>query len=115
VVRITQPGGEVGDIGQRVSGLASFTPNEEVVVFLQRRPGEGYWVEGMAQGKFRVERSTDGTRAYAVPAPLGDAVVVDPATRQQVQAETRVLELEELRRNVRAALKADRPDRKRTP
>jgi hypothetical protein len=110
VVRVTQPGGEVGDIGQRVSGLAVFSPGEEVVVFLQRRPGEGYAVEGLAQGKFRVERSSDGTRAFAVPEPTGDALVLDAATRQPIQVESRVRELEDLRREVRAAL-----NRKRSP
>lgn len=115
VVRLTQPGGEVGDVGQRVSGLAAFSQGEEVVVFLQRRPGEVYWVEGMAQGKYRVERSSDGKAAFAVPEPVGDAVVLDPSTRQPVKLETRVLELEDLRRGVRAALKADQTDRKRTP
>ncbi|MHB8873799.1 MAG: hypothetical protein ACYC8T_08955, partial [Myxococcaceae bacterium] len=69
IVTVVQPGGVVGDIGQRVSGLASFAEGEEVVVFLERRAGGTFLVEGMAQGKFRVERSSDGKAAYAVPEP----------------------------------------------
>src|SRR5262249_53345560 len=64
-VQITQPGGEVEGIGQKVSGLASFTPGEEVVVFLARQGSDRFMVTGMAQGKFRVERSSDNKAAFA--------------------------------------------------
>ena len=110
-VKILQPGGQVGDIVQKVSGLASFSQGEEVVVFLERRPGERYMVAGMAQGKFRVERSSDGTAAFAVPEPVGDALVLDPTSRAPTAERHRVLELEEMRRTVRATLQ-DQPGRK---
>lgn len=108
-VTVVQPGGVVGDIGQRVSGLASFQPGEEVVVFLEKRPGATYRVAGMAQGKFRVERSTDRRAAYAVPESVGDAVLLDPETRQPVEPVTRPVKLEELRRQVLSVARTPPP------
>lgn len=52
-VTFFQLGGEVGGIGQRVLGEASFRKGEAVVVFLRRRAGR-LFVTGMAQGKMRV-------------------------------------------------------------
>ncbi len=102
-VLVTQPGGRVGDIGQRVSGLASFAPGEEVVVVLQRRGKAAFSVRGMAQGKFQVQRSPDGKAALAVPEPTGDARLVDPVTGKETAATQRSLPLESLRATVRAA------------
>lgn len=54
-VKVTVPGGVMGDLGQRVDGMASFTEGEDVVVFLARG-SDGRWrVNGAAQGKFTVE------------------------------------------------------------
>ena len=81
-VLVTQPGGRVGDIGQVVNGLASFTAGEEVVVFLERRGAAAPSAcTGMAQGKYQVQRSADGSRALAVPEATGDALLLDPDTR----------------------------------
>ena len=55
---IIVPGGEVGRIGQRVDGAASFDPGEVVVVFLGRAEAGAYRVTGMAQGKFSVVGGT---------------------------------------------------------
>src|SRR4051812_20754051 len=82
-VTVIQPGGEVGDIGQLVSGTAHYTVGEEVVLFLERH-GPNFRTVGMAQGKYRVERSTDGKAAFAMPEPEGDAMLVDPATHAPV-------------------------------
>jgi len=61
VVEVTIPGGVVGDIGQRVSGVAAFDDGEEVVLFL-RRAGPAFGVMGLSQGKFRVEGDTARNR-----------------------------------------------------
>jgi hypothetical protein len=108
-VVVEQPGGVVGDIGQRVDGIAEFNPGEEVVVFLSRRPGDRYLLTGMAQGKFRVERSSDGKVAFAVPAELGEATLVDPATHQPLVVHTSPMKIEDLRATVRAANASPRP------
>ncbi|MBF5041416.1 hypothetical protein FGE12_03380 [Aggregicoccus sp. 17bor-14] len=102
-VLVTQPGGRVGDVGQKVSGLAAFAPGEEVVVFLQRRGPSAFGVRGMAQGKFHVQRSADGKSVLAVPESLGDARLVDAATGAEVAPTQRTVSLESLRGTVRAA------------
>jgi hypothetical protein len=104
---VVQPGGAVGDIGQSVSGTASFKHGEEVVLFLERRPGGTFLVSGMAQGKFRVERSSDGRAAYAVPDSAGEALLLDPQTRQPVSQSKRTMTLDELETMVRASIKQE--------
>jgi hypothetical protein len=110
-VLVTQPGGRVGDIGQVVSGLASFTPGEEVVLFLERHGAQSFRVAGMAQGKYRVERSADGTRAQAVPEPTGDTLLLDPDTRQPTTSSRRSLSLAELKASIHTALQQQPPVR----
>lgn len=105
VVYVYQPGGVVGEIGQKVSGLASFEAGEEVVLFLTRR-GPAYQVTAMGQGKYRVERSSDGKSAFVIPERLDDALVLDRRTRQPVRRRGDPLALEELKREIRAAQSA---------
>jgi hypothetical protein len=102
-VLLVQPGGRVGDIGQKVHGLASFTPGEEVVVFLERRGPSAFRVTGMAQGKYQVRRSEDRS-VLAVPESTGDTLLLDPATRQPTASMQRTITLEELKAAIRTAL-----------
>ncbi len=106
-VVVTQPGGRVGDIGQTVHGLASFTPGEEVVVFLEQRGKDAFRVASMAQGKFQVKR--EGKTVLAVPEPTGDSLLLDPATRQPTTSAMKTLPLSELKANVRTALEKATP------
>jgi hypothetical protein len=53
-IQLIVPGGEAGDIGQRVDGAPAFAEGEEVVVFLHRAEAGGWRVAGLAQGKFSV-------------------------------------------------------------
>ncbi|MHA7632363.1 hypothetical protein [Corallococcus sp. M7] len=103
-VIVTQPGGRVGDIGQVVGGLASFSEGEEVVVFLEKRGASAFQLSGMAQGKYQVKRTGPG--AMAVPASTGDAVLIDPKTRQETESNAKTVTLEELKASVRAAVQA---------
>jgi hypothetical protein len=105
-VVVLQPGGEVGGIGQKISGLASFAEGEEVVLFLEHKGAEKYRVAGMALGKYRVERSSDKTAAFAVPESTGDAMVIDPQTREPVQVDRQPMDLTALKAKVRVAAKA---------
>jgi hypothetical protein len=111
-VLVTQPGGTVGDIGQTVHGLASFTPGEEVVVFLERRGRVAFEVSGMAQGKFQVRRGADGKTLLAVPEPT-DALLLDPVTREPTTSALKPLPLSELKASVRTALERARRQEKR--
>jgi hypothetical protein len=65
-------GGEVGNIGMKVSGTPQFALGEEVVVFLRSDPVDAtqFQVIGMSQGKFHVERPDKGG-AVAVPSVEG--------------------------------------------
>ena len=108
-VLVTQPGGQVGDIGQRVSGLAAFTPGEEVVVFLERRGKTAFRLSGMAQGKYQVQRTEGGKNAMAVPEPTGDVLLLDPDTRQPTASSQRSLSLPELKAAIRTALEQKQP------
>ena len=91
-VVVMQPGGEVGEMGQHVAGVAKFAAGEEVAVFLQAR-GHRFFVTGLGQGKWRIERGADGKAVAVPPRELG-ADLVDPVTRKPVAAETASLQLE---------------------
>ncbi len=103
---VRQPGGEIDGIGQKVSGLASFSEGEEVVLFLERVETDKYRVAGMAQGKYRVERSSDKRAVFAVPESTEEALVIDPLTHAPVESDRQPMELASLRAKIRAAAKA---------
>ena len=56
-VLVKQPGGVVGEVGMEVSGVATFKPGEEVVLFLEPSPDErGAWVPvAMSAAKVSLE------------------------------------------------------------
>ena len=100
VITVTQPGGEVGDVGQKVEGIAAFTPSEEVVLFLEARGTERFTVAGMAQGRFRVERSSDGAAVYARQDQAADLFLIDPHTHQPTAQPPLVLAADALKKRV---------------
>jgi hypothetical protein len=97
-LRLVQPGGVVGDIGQKVDGVPAFTPGEEAVLFLERQ-GPVYALVGLSQGKWSVERLPSG--ALVRPVEAG-ARVVDLQTGAEA-APPAPLPLEALVRQVRSA------------
>lgn len=113
-VTLMQPGGVVGEVGQLVHGTAKFTVGEDVVVFLEPR-GDRFLLTGMLQGKFKVETSSDGKAVFARQAMEGDALLVDPATRQPVNPVAVVLPIDTLRAQVLAASGAKAPVEPTTP
>ncbi len=92
-----QPGGEIGDVGQRIHGVATFTPGEDVVLFLEKR-GPRYTVTGMTQGKFRIEAGVAST------APDTELSLLDPATHQPVSRPPLSMPLDTLKAQVKAAI-----------
>jgi hypothetical protein len=106
VAEVVQPGGIVpeSDIGQIVYGMPEFKKGEEVVVFLKRHAPSAatFGVSGLAQGKYTVERTSDGKNAFAVPAQI-DAALVD-ANGLPASSSAKPLDLKELRKQVRAAV-----------
>lgn len=110
-VLVTQPGGKVGDIGQQIHGLATFTPGEEVIVFLEKRGKVSFQVSSMAQGKFQVRRDADGKTVLAVPESTGDTLLLDPVTRQPTASAMKPVPLTELKASVRTALQRAEPSK----
>jgi hypothetical protein len=98
-ITVMQPGGEVGEVGQRVESVATFKPGEEVVLFLEAR-GDRFTVAGLAQGRFVVERSSDGAATFARQDQCGDLELRDRATGQAVGAAPVALTVEALKRRV---------------
>lgn len=107
-VTVMQPGGVVGDVGQLVHGTITFTAGEEVVVFLEPR-GERYLLTGMMQGRFKVETSSDGKWTSARQEFDGQALFLDPVTRQPVSLGVVALPIDTLRAQVLAASGATAP------
>lgn len=105
-VEVVQPGGVVGDVGQRVSGTARLQVGDEVVVFLERRGPARFMLVGMAQGCFRVERSSDGKAAFAVQDSDGEVMMLDPVTRAPVAKAVGPVKLDDLKAQIRGALAA---------
>jgi hypothetical protein len=107
VLEVVTPGGEVGDIGQKVSGAAEFSPGEEVFLFLERSPdGARFVVSGMAQGKFSVRARPGGavvTQSVDGLEVLGSDRQVRPAPRFEPVAEA------EFVARVERALRQERP------
>jgi hypothetical protein len=59
IIRVRQPGGELGGRGMRVAGAASFLRNERVLLYL-RPVGGGLFPIGLAQGKFSIYKDARG-------------------------------------------------------
>ncbi len=93
-VTVTIPGGVVGDLGQHVDAAPKFTVGEDVVVFVQRAPnGKLLRVNGLAQGKYRVEDGlarpdTDGVRFETGPIGAGEKLV-QPMTVDELERRVR--------------------------
>ena len=113
-------GGEVGNIGMKVSGTPKFTLGEEVVVFLRNDPVDPtqFQVIGMSQGKFQVERPQKGG-AVAVPSVEGLAfakpgaggkMMVDPTHTDAAR-----IPLDTMRQRVRSAVQPAAPTSPQAP
>lgn len=95
---VMQPGGVVGDVGQRVEGTAPFAAGENVVVFLERRGADRWAVTGMVQGKFTIERD------YAIPAGATSPELVDPKTHETTRSPLSTMPLKDLKAKIAAAI-----------
>lgn len=72
---IVQPGGTVGDINMKVTGLGSFAQGERTLVFL-RGPANRAQVVGMTQGKRTVRLDASSKRWMVAPPDLRSATLV---------------------------------------
>lgn len=81
---VKQMGGQIGDIGDVISGTPSLEPGEEVVLFLVESNGS-YEIHSIALGLFRVFIGQDNSKQ--VINDLRNVYLIDPVTRQIVQPE----------------------------
>jgi len=114
-VVILQPGGVVGDIGQQVAGLARFEVGDEVLVFLEKQGRRTFQVTGLAQGKFRVQRSSDQKQTWALPDDVAEAALVDPLTRAPMRSPLRPMPLQDLKARIAELLRAAPPPEQNRP
>ena len=63
-LQIRQMGGVVDDIAMTVAGTSSFYPNEQVLLFLQKRSAHYYQILGLSQGKFTILHRGKEDAAY---------------------------------------------------
>lgn len=97
---VMQPGGAVGDVGQMVHGVATFTPGDEVVLFLERR-GDRTFVVGLAQGRLVVDRSGSEPMVRGGEEEL---MLLDAKTHQPVPSPIQPMSLSKLRDLIRTAV-----------
>jgi len=90
------PGGEIGDIGQRVDGMTMITEGESVVLFLGKTGDGAFRVHGLAQGVFSVGEGT------ASP-DLGGTTFVPSKALVAGERRAEAMPVAELERRVRGA------------
>lgn len=73
-------GGRVGSTVTKVAELPDFAEGEEVILYLENKPGEGYVLLGGSRGKFVVETSSTGEK-YVTGASAASKVAI-AATKQ---------------------------------
>ena len=111
VLTVRHLGGEVGELGQKVFGEASYRVGEEVLVLAEERSAAFYAV-GMAQGALHIERDAQsGERRVRVElsgaelqAPTANGVNAEP-TANGVNVETVIGQLQSLLAAKQAAQK----------
>jgi hypothetical protein len=101
VVRLL--GGTTAELTSSVDGVPRFRAGEEVVLFLSATGRGDYSVVSWMQGTFRVARDRETGRASATQDTAAFATF-DPVTRQFIVNGIRNRRLEQLRKEVEAAL-----------
>lgn len=77
-VRVLQLGGTVDGVRVTVHGALGWTPNEEVLLFLEPYKDDQYVVSGLSQGKFNIVRDPRTQEAYVTRVPLDDVELMGP-------------------------------------
>lgn len=89
-ISVVQLGGVVGHVRMTVHGALSWSPGEEVLLFLEPFVDGAWQVSGMFQGKYNVLRDDSG-RAFVQHAPVeGPAVLGAPGAQDQPRRTARV-------------------------
>jgi hypothetical protein len=103
-VLILVPGGEVGSIGQKVSGAPAFTVGERVFLFLQENSHGVFRIVGLFQGKYEIRGGETPQEQYVVPtAPLS---VYDPASGTYEEIRKEKIPLEDFIREIQGYMRS---------
>jgi hypothetical protein len=100
-VEVYAPGGTVGPLTQRYSGVPRFQSGQELVLFLWTGRSGRTQVIGFTQGVFEVSRSSSG-EAEVIRAPSGETLI-SPDTGAPVADEPVVMPLRQLVARIRMA------------
>ena len=84
-VLVVVPGGEVGTVGQIVSGALAFHSGEKVFLFLQEKTTGIFQIVGLFQGKYDIRQEGNPPVEY-VSRGSSDSLV-DPVTKQYIKPE----------------------------
>lgn len=98
-------GGRAGGRRILVEGVPRFLPGEELVVFLEPSGKDDWTVTSWAQGTFRISHVATG-RTQVVTQDTAGLALFDPMTRQFRSGGLKNMPLEDLRRRVLAASRA---------
>jgi hypothetical protein len=106
-VVVRQMGGQVGHTVQRVSGLHSWLPGDESMLFLRPSDAGGgvMSVVGLMQGDFRITRSSNGEAFATNGVPQVKIFSPEAATTSAASAGGTEMRLEQLEARVRGAVK----------
>lgn len=98
-LKITQPGGEMDGKGIYVSGVARFTPAEEVMLFLTKEKSGSRDIVGWSQGKFHIYYDETTGHKLAVQ-QMGGAGILNKTTGAITETLPAAIGLEQLRGQV---------------
>ncbi len=79
-------GGRVGGIVTVISELPEFTENEEVILYLENDPQQGYVLVAGSRGKFSVQVSTTGKKYVTGASPQAKVAMLDTVNKQVATA-----------------------------
>ena len=74
-INVVQLGGVVGHVRVNVHGALTWSPGEEVLLFLEPSAGGAWQVSGFFQGKYNIVRDENG-RAFVKNAPSVETEIV---------------------------------------
>lgn len=111
-VKVRQPGGEYGNRGVYVTGVARFTPAEEAMLFLDKPGKDGSRdMIGWSQGKFHIYYDDKTKARYAVQ-DLQEISLMKKSTGTITEPSVSRIELKQLQTQVKSIVADQKADKK---
>jgi hypothetical protein len=109
--KITQPGGALNGKGVYVSGVARFSPMEEVMLFLTKEKNGSRDIVGWSQGKLHVYYDAATGQKLAVQ-QMGGAGMLNKTTGAITESHPAAVSLEQLRSQVKTIVAKQKDGKK---